>query len=117
MLKVDRDGTGAAIYVQGRKPGDAASEYFHELLWIHRYHYIQPGCRVVHKNGISVDNRVANLEMVEIDVTTDAPGKHAACRMRIQAPRAHVSGGASPLIGLRFTLAPPPPPPLPCADG
>lgn len=63
VLKIDRNGTGACIYVTARKLGESP-EYFHNLLWTNRFGYIQPGCRVAHRNGITVDNRVSNLELV-----------------------------------------------------
>jgi zinc finger MYND domain-containing protein 19 len=40
--------------------------FFHDHLWVQRYGDIPLNSRIVHKNGITVDNRVSNLEVEEI---------------------------------------------------
>lgn len=44
----------------------AVTQYFHNMLWINHFRTIPEDCVVVHKNGITVDNRLINLELVEV---------------------------------------------------
>jgi hypothetical protein len=56
---------------------------FHEQLWVQRYGDIPRHCKIVHKNGITVDNRVANLEVEE---TFPAAGGGVAGSRRVLSP-------------------------------
>ena len=43
------------------------------MLWLNRYNIIPVDCVVVHKNGITVDNRLSNLELAQIDPVLRVP--------------------------------------------
>ena len=47
--------------------------YFHKMLWLNRYGIIPVDCVVVHKNGITVDNRLSNFELAQIDPVLRVP--------------------------------------------
>jgi len=67
-LQIDRNGTGGYIFVNAKsKRGEGEMDHLHNLLWINRFGWIQPGSKVVHRNGITVDNRVANLALVDVN--------------------------------------------------
>lgn len=66
-VEIDRDGIGACVYAVVKSANDGTIRYFHRMLWIEHYRHIPQGCTVVHKNGITVDNRLSNLELVQID--------------------------------------------------
>ena len=65
--EIDRNGCGATVYAyaylydQGRHTGD----YVQDILWRRHRGGIAPGFKVVHKNGVSVDNRLDNLEIAQ----------------------------------------------------
>ena len=43
------------------------------MLWLNRYGIIPVDCVVVHKNGITVDNRLSNFELAQIDPVLRVP--------------------------------------------
>eukprot|EP00053_Salpingoeca_punica_P018980 m.189214 g.189214 ORF g.189214 m.189214 type:complete len:254 (+) comp17544_c1_seq11:94-855(+) len=73
-VDVDRNGTGAKVFATVLTPGSEADDnhpiLFHNLLWTKKYGHVVPGCRISHKNGITVDNRISNLELVSVDPAT-----------------------------------------------
>ena len=57
MFAVVQRGDGSGEY-------EPARELFHELLWQHHHGALPEGHVVCHRNGITVDNRLANLELL-----------------------------------------------------
>mmetsp|Transcript_18324 Transcript_18324/g.47891 ORF Transcript_18324/g.47891 Transcript_18324/m.47891 type:complete len:241 (+) Transcript_18324:24-746(+) len=78
-LEVDRDGRGAKVFAvaqtEDSETGGPITQYFHNMLWLNHFRSIPDGCMVVHKNGITVDNRLVNLELVEVDPVTRLPAQ------------------------------------------
>eukprot|EP00037_Helgoeca_nana_P019451 m.189980 g.189980 ORF g.189980 m.189980 type:complete len:244 (-) comp24872_c0_seq5:4961-5692(-) len=76
-LEIDRDGRGAKVFAvaqtEDSETGGPITQYFHNMLWINHFRTIPEDCVVVHKNGITVDNRLINLELVEVDLITRMP--------------------------------------------
>jgi len=65
-LEVDRDGRGVRVYafVYLYERGRQSGQYVHTLLWEKYCGGVTQGMRVVHKNCITVDNRLENLMLV-----------------------------------------------------
>ncbi|XP_055925972.1 zinc finger MYND domain-containing protein 19-like [Argiope bruennichi] len=70
-VEIDRNGQGAQIFAFAYdvKKGKESGRYVHEILWEKYYGGIAPGFKVVHKNGITVDNRVENLMLCPKNVS------------------------------------------------
>ena len=64
--EIDKNGCGATIFAYAYKyeTGRSSGVYVQDILWERHCGDIEPGYRVVHKNCISVDNRLENLMLV-----------------------------------------------------
>ena len=64
--EIDKNGCGATIFAYAYKyeSGRSSGIYVQDLLWERHCGEIESGFRVVHKNCISVDNRLENLMLV-----------------------------------------------------
>ena len=64
--EIDKNGCGAIIFAYAYKyeSGRSTGVYVQDLLWERHCGNIEQGFRVVHKNCISVDNRLENLMLV-----------------------------------------------------
>lgn len=68
-IEIDRNGNGAKVYAyaykkeQGRK--NACS--LHNMLWVKHNGGVAHGYKVIHKNGVTVDNRLENLALSKSD--------------------------------------------------
>jgi len=65
-LEIDRDGNGAVIFAYAFTNGRrrTSARYLQDVIWESHYGPIGPSLRVVHKNHISMDNRLDNLSLV-----------------------------------------------------
>ena len=64
--EIDKNGCGATIfaYAYRYETGRSSGTYVQDILWERHCGPIEDGYRVVHKNCISVDNRLENLMLV-----------------------------------------------------
>merc|ERR1711976_18824 len=64
--EIDKNGCGATIfaYAYRYETGRSSGTYVQDILWERHCGEIEAGYRVVHKNCISVDNRLENLMLV-----------------------------------------------------
>ncbi|GFQ74504.1 zinc finger MYND domain-containing protein 19 [Trichonephila clavata] len=71
FVEVDRNGQGARVFAFAYdvKKGKERGRYVHEMLWEKYFGGIAPGYKVVHKNGITVDNRVGNLDLCPKEIS------------------------------------------------
>ncbi|RUS70635.1 hypothetical protein EGW08_021602 [Elysia chlorotica] len=63
----DPNGYGARIYAVAYQAGKGHTNgiYLHHLLWEHHRGGVALGWKVMHKNNVTVDNRLDNLELVK----------------------------------------------------
>ena len=100
--EVDRNGCGASIFAFAfhfDAEKGKVGKYVQDVLWERHRGSVAPGCRVVHKNGISVDNRLENLILVPISVAQSWTLQHQLQQQRHQdreqrlRERAELDGG------------------------
>lgn len=65
-VEVDRNGEGACVYAFAYDSAKSRSsgKYVHNLLWDRHFGGIAPGFKVIHINGITMDNRLENLSLI-----------------------------------------------------
>ncbi|XP_065067751.1 zinc finger MYND domain-containing protein 19-like isoform X2 [Rhopilema esculentum] len=65
-LDYDKNGNGAKVYAiaYDRLKEKHHGCYVHNYVWQKRCGNIAPGFRINHKNGVTVDNRLQNLELI-----------------------------------------------------
>jgi len=64
--EIDKNGCGATVYAYAYKydSGRHTGTYVQQILWERHRGGVAPGFKVTHKNGVSVDNRLDNLQVV-----------------------------------------------------
>ena len=83
--EVDRNGCGASIFAFAFRfdaEKGKVGKYVQDVLWERHRGSIAPGHRVVHKNGISVDNRLENLILVPVSVAQSWTLQHQLQQQR-----------------------------------
>uniref|UniRef100_A0A0K2USJ1 Zinc finger MYND domaincontaining protein 19like [Saccoglossus kowalevskii] n=1 Tax=Lepeophtheirus salmonis TaxID=72036 RepID=A0A0K2USJ1_LEPSM len=122
-LEIDKNGCGARIdaYAYIFDKGRASGQNVHELLWEKHRGGIAPSFRVVHKNGISVDNRLDNLILVpESSAThwyrvpyrkssTSTGAQRNTSSLSIQQPQSSTKERESSLYWMAIAQLPPEP--------
>jgi len=89
-LEIDRDGNGAIIFAfaftNGRRRSSA--RYLQNVIWESHFGHIPPTLRVVHKNHISMDNRLDNLCLVS---ELEANSWYTSCWRPIKSTDQHLT--------------------------
>jgi len=68
-IEIDRNGNGAKVYAYAYKKeqGRKSACSLHNMLWMKHNGGIAHGYKVIHKNGVTVDNRLENLALSKGD--------------------------------------------------
>ncbi|XP_054723342.1 zinc finger MYND domain-containing protein 19-like [Uloborus diversus] len=65
FVEIDKNGEGACVYafVYDANKGRKSGRCLHNVLWERHFGGVAPQYKVIHKNGITVDNRLENLAL------------------------------------------------------
>jgi len=79
-LDYDQNGNGARVYAFAfdRLKDNHSGCYVHNYVWQKRCGSIAPGFSVNHKNGVTVDNRLQNLELVPSSRGFSSPNAYSS---------------------------------------